>query len=302
MNIILGMHFWKTVSIWNGKFLKSPVESYVVCRSIKHFCQSARPGIDMSSFPLRSLSSNPANAQFDWTSLFTPENKKKAIKLLENDRDTVALTFSQKKAAVLVPLCYDIHGRPSLLYNLRSHNLSKHKGEISFPGGTIDPEDNDDPITAALRETEEELGIPRSCVDIWTTLRGFPTVSTNLGVLPVVGFIQDRLDPSLLEINPDEVDHAFTVPIEFLCNSSNWADAAPPGKRFRDFKMPKYMNLSVVSKISGEVVDLWGLTSYITHLTLTALVPPAHYGRVVQHFPLASVRNAMDNPKDLAKL
>lgn len=72
----------------------------------------------------------------DWSSIFAEENRKRTVEVLSIDRDNSSFnsTSAERAAAVLVPLCYDIQGRPGLLCNLRSENLSSHKGEISFPG------------------------------------------------------------------------------------------------------------------------------------------------------------------------
>jgi len=70
-----------------------------------------------------------------------------------------------QKAAVLVPLV-DISDTPHLLFTRRSLSLSSHSGQVSFPGGKQDPDDVD-LVSTALRETEEELGISSSDVDVW---------------------------------------------------------------------------------------------------------------------------------------
>lgn len=88
--------------------------------------------------PLRT--DTPSHQSFEWSSnLFSGENKERTISLLSTDRDNSAFNFKKfgkdcRPAAVLVPFCYDIQGRPGILYNLRSETLSTHKGEISFPG------------------------------------------------------------------------------------------------------------------------------------------------------------------------
>lgn len=217
---------------------------------------------------------------YDWNEAFSVENKAKTIEYCRLDRENGQYTFptddpNYKKAAVLVPLCYDVLGRPSILYNLRSLNLSRHSGEISFPGGIMEPDDGDSPIVTALRETEEELGLKRDHVEVWATLRDIQTITTSMGVTPVIGFINGlkTVDPTRLKINPDEVDQAFTVTLEHLCDSGNWADM----KRM-NIAFPIYKNLNFRS--SQPTVDLWGLTAIITHLTLKALLPTVYTRRV----------------------
>ncbi|ODN01718.1 Nucleoside diphosphate-linked moiety X motif 8, mitochondrial [Orchesella cincta] len=249
-----------------------------------------------SAMPPPSLSTTasapdtPRSKQtFDWSGVFSEDNKARTISLLTADRAN-ATSFQKfgserRKAAVLVPLCHDVQGRPGIIYNLRSESLNTHKGEICFPGGTLDPVDNDDPIKAALRETHEELGISSDKVDIWTTCRVFPTYATNLGVTPVLGFIKNGpVDGDSLDINPDEVSEAFVIPLEHLCNPSNWEEIDPPKIPSANFKLPIYTNMSVISKgLRG--IELWGLTAFITHVVLSALLPQ-NYARQVSYLNL----------------
>jgi 8-oxo-dGTP pyrophosphatase MutT (NUDIX family) len=90
-------------------------------------------------------------------------------------------------AAVLVPL-FAKDGEPHVLLTERSEQVEHHKGEISFPGGKLDPEDPD-LCFCALRETEEEVGISPHDVRIVGELDDFYTVATNYHVGPFVGVI-----------------------------------------------------------------------------------------------------------------
>lgn len=233
------------------------------------------------SFSSRAMADTDI-ANFDWSEAFSSNNKADTIENCKSYRESGLYSFPTddpnfRKAAVLVPLCYDILGTPSLLYNLRSLNLSRDKGDISFPGGIMETGDDNSPIITALRETEEELGLKRENVEIWGLLRDFQTSSASLGVTPVVGFVHGlkKLDPTKLKINPAEVDHAFTVSLEHLCNSKNWAEIE--NKTF-GISVPAYTNLNVRS--GSQIVDLWGLTAEITDLTLKALLPKVYKRKV----------------------
>ncbi|CAB3380157.1 Hypothetical predicted protein [Cloeon dipterum] len=92
----------------------------------------------------------------------------------------------EKKAAVLVPLCL-VDGNLSLLYTVRSANLRTNRGEVSFPGGMQDSTDSS-LVETALRETEEELGIKSSSIDIWSAANFVPTYSGKVAVMPVLGY------------------------------------------------------------------------------------------------------------------
>jgi 8-oxo-dGTP pyrophosphatase MutT (NUDIX family) len=102
-------------------------------------------------------------------------------------------------AGVLVPL---VEGpEPSLIFTLRTELVLHHKGEISFPGGVRHPEDPD-LVTTALRETEEELGIPPSVVDVLGALPPVHTMVSGYVIVPFVGRLAELppLAPSPIEV------------------------------------------------------------------------------------------------------
>jgi 8-oxo-dGTP pyrophosphatase MutT (NUDIX family) len=103
-------------------------------------------------------------------------------------------------AAVLVPL-YVEDGELKLVFTKRGEDLRRHAGEISFPGGR--PEhDEDDLETTALREAEEEIGLPRTAVEIVGALQPTPTIATGYAVYPFVGLIDSghSWTPSAAEV------------------------------------------------------------------------------------------------------
>ncbi|HEX9371649.1 MAG TPA: CoA pyrophosphatase [Roseiflexaceae bacterium] len=95
---------------------------------------------------------------------------------------------------------------------VRSDQLPSHRGEVSLPGGAIEPDD-DGPIAAALRECHEELGVNPAHVAVWGTLSPFYIPPSNFRITPVVGFSEG---PPLLRPNGDEVSAVITVTLREL--------------------------------------------------------------------------------------
>jgi 8-oxo-dGTP pyrophosphatase MutT (NUDIX family) len=118
-------------------------------------------------------------------------------------------------AGVLIPLL--ARGTTyHVLFTRRSPDLRHHPGQVSFPGGRMESSDRD--ITdAALREAEEEVGLPRGHVRIAGYLESHVTI-TGYAVTPVVGLVHRgfRIRPQ-----PSEVEEAFEVPLEFLMEVDN---------------------------------------------------------------------------------
>ncbi|MDB5694109.1 MAG: CoA pyrophosphatase [Alphaproteobacteria bacterium] len=116
---------------------------------------------------------------------------------------------SPTPAAVLVPVVD--RREPTVILTERPMTMRRHPGQISFPGGRIEPDD-DGPIAAALREAEEEIGLPRDRVDVIGTADRYRTV-TGFEIIPVVGVVPPDLR---LAPHPGEVADMFEVPLHFL--------------------------------------------------------------------------------------
>jgi 8-oxo-dGTP pyrophosphatase MutT (NUDIX family) len=119
-----------------------------------------------------------------------------------------------RPAAVLIPVVD--HPQPTVLLTQRSAHLSDHAGQISFPGGKIDPIDAT-PLDAALREAFEEVGLTREFIDPIGYLDLYAT-SFGFRILPTVARIRPGFQ---LTINAAEVDDAFEVPLAFLMDPDN---------------------------------------------------------------------------------
>jgi 8-oxo-dGTP pyrophosphatase MutT (NUDIX family) len=106
--------------------------------------------------------------------------------------------------------------QPGLILTLRPETMRRHPGQIAFPGGRVDPEDEDE-IAAALREAEEEVALPRSAVEIVGTMDRYQT-GTGFDIVPVLGVIA----PDLVLVPHDaEVAAVFEVPLDYVLDPAN---------------------------------------------------------------------------------
>ncbi|MDR6102908.1 8-oxo-dGTP pyrophosphatase MutT (NUDIX family) [Agrobacterium larrymoorei] len=120
-----------------------------------------------------------------------------------------------KDAAVLVPVIDD-GDEARVIFTQRTKTLRNHSGQISFPGGGIDAQDRS-PEEAALRETEEEIGMSRRFIE---TVGRMPDYISGTGfrIKPVLAVVRRGFT---LTPNPAEVDEVFEVPLSFLMNPAN---------------------------------------------------------------------------------
>jgi len=155
---------------------------------------------------------------------------------------------TQRRAAVLVLLLQE--EEPRVLFTRRTQTVEHHKGQISFPGGGQDADDAG-PLATALRETEEELGIPRGRVQVLGLLDDVYTFVSGFVITPVVGTIPHPLP---VQVNPREIAEVFSVPL-------------------RIFRDPARLRVEVRQRPTGERVEvyyydygphqIWGATARI---------------------------------------
>ena len=117
-------------------------------------------------------------------------------------------------AAVLIAVTNE--ASPQLLLTRRNANMSRHPGQIAFPGGRVDPGD-ESAVAAALREAEEEVALARNEVDVLGTLDQYET-GTGFSILPVVGAVPPGL---VFTPHEREVAEVFHVPFEHVMNPAN---------------------------------------------------------------------------------
>jgi 8-oxo-dGTP pyrophosphatase MutT (NUDIX family) len=169
------------------------------------------------------------------------------LRAVVGDRPAIAIDAPQyRRACVLIPLV-QTDGGWSILFSRRSENLAAHSGQIAFPGGAV--EEGEALEAAAVREAEEEVGIPSEHVELIGRLDDLVTNSGFL-VAPFVGIIHERIDYVLQE---SEVDEVFEVPVDALLQPSQ------PEVRYVAFRSRQYPAYFY----RYEQYEIWGLTGRI---------------------------------------
>jgi 8-oxo-dGTP pyrophosphatase MutT (NUDIX family) len=162
-----------------------------------------------------------------------------------------------RPAAVLIPVVD--HPQPTVILTQRSAHLNDHAGQISFPGGKIDPTDAS-PLDAALREAEEEIGLSREFIDPIGYLDLYGT-SFGFRILPTVA----RVKPGFkLRVSAAEVDDAFEVPLAFLMDPANHQLHS---KQFRGIERTFYA-------MPFEERYIWGATAGILRVLYERIYLP----------------------------
>jgi 8-oxo-dGTP pyrophosphatase MutT (NUDIX family) len=150
-------------------------------------------------------------------------------------------------AGVLLPLVAS--ARPSIIFTRRSEHMSRHAGEISFPGGLQHEEDASLEATA-LRETEEELGIPPSAVEVIGALAPVPTFVSAILIVPFVGVLSER---PVLSPNAAEIAEVLEYTLEELAVAEGIVEFPRDGHVYRGFAYEMGAN------------TIWGATAKILH-------------------------------------
>jgi 8-oxo-dGTP pyrophosphatase MutT (NUDIX family) len=129
--------------------------------------------------------------------------------LLSVDDATTLEVRGAINAAVLVPLYLD-RGRLHTVFTKRQDDLRRHPGDISFPGGRYEEGERDLSATA-LREAQEEIGLPPEAVEIVGALQPTPTIATGYAVYPFVGVIEPG---RTWAVSPREVSEVLELPLD----------------------------------------------------------------------------------------
>lgn len=174
----------------------------------------------------------------------------------------------RRPAAVLLPV-FEEHGEARLVLTKRPEWMPSHQGEIAFPGGKLEAGVDRDARDAALRETEEEIGLARAVVEVIAALPPIATVVGGFTISPFVGIVDGR---PALAADRREVDRVFDLPLSELLAEGvyreEWwgADEDGPQRPIAFFE------------IEGETI--WGATARILMTFLARVVgvdPEPHW-------------------------
>ncbi len=149
------------------------------------------------------------------------------------------------RAAVLAPLYEDERGEVRLILTVRPDHMVRHAGDVVFPGGMMDDED-EDPVATALREAWEEVGIPPESVHVLGGLEPVTTRDIDMVIVPVVARI-DR--PAELTPHDAEVAAILEPRVAELLEEDRWQHRDFYGRRLWFYEFPQ--------------ATLWGATAYM---------------------------------------
>jgi 8-oxo-dGTP pyrophosphatase MutT (NUDIX family) len=183
--------------------------------------------------------------------------KKKIYPCESSSRTSLEHSFFTK-AAVLFSIIPHVNKPYELILIHRSNMGTRHRGEMSFPGGKFDPREDNSLRDTVLRETEEEIGVPRNHVKIIGCLNDFPTISSFI-VTPYLGLINKE---QRLIRDEREVQKILKVPIDFFLNKINFSEQE---FSVADEKFPVFY-FNYFNEENGQIYTIWGATAFlITH-------------------------------------
>ena len=155
-------------------------------------------------------------------------------------------TAGREEASVLISL-FSEGRRPGLLLTKRSERLTTYQGQISFPGGRREPEDAT-PVATALREANEELGIPPEKIKVLGEFNDYLS-KDGMVVHTIPGFLEDT---SRFRLQDEEVECLIRIPLEFFIDN-------PPRSEIRE----RNGSLMEIHFYDYQEIVVWGLTAHI---------------------------------------
>jgi len=187
--------------------------------------------------------------------LLVPERVREVFADRQEGLPSPVAQLGANPSAVLVAL-YERDGKLHVVLTRRAWSLRTHRGEVSFPGGRSDP--GEDPLTTAVREAWEEVGLDPQLVEPVGQLDHLTTVTRRAYIVPVVSLVAR---PPVLRPNPSEVEHVLEVPLNELMRPDVFREErwGPP-----ELSRPVYF-----FDLHGDTV--WGATAALLRQLLALL-------------------------------
>src|ERR687889_1063598 len=210
------------------------------------------PGGDRVADRLREAVSRPLDEWREVYESFSPvdvETRERRPRVPQPGADS-------RRAAVLVPVLLEPEGA-RLVYTVRRDHLQDHAGQISFPGGSMDPGDGS-LLETALREAEEEIDLSPDLVEVIGELEEMYIPPSDFRVSPFVGLLPPAAE---MVLSPDEVEEIFTVSLARLTANETFRKMLWR-REGRDYEVP-------VFAIEGR--NIWGATAAMTAALLARL-------------------------------
>ncbi len=175
-----------------------------------------------------------------------------APELLTGDLSALELEGAPPATEAAVLVAVTDRAEPGLILTQRTETLRSHPGQVAFPGGRIDPTDAD-AVAAALREAEEEIGLPPSAVTVVAAVDPYRT-GTGFRVTPVIGTVAPDLALTPAEA---EVAHVFEVPFAFVLDPANHVHASAMWKgRERHYIEIRWQGHRIWGATAAMIVNL----------------------------------------------
>jgi 8-oxo-dGTP pyrophosphatase MutT (NUDIX family) len=166
-----------------------------------------------------------------------------------------------QRSAVLAPF-FEIDDRTHVLVTRRAWDMRHHRGEVSFPGGGEEPDDGGDTVRTALRESQEEVGLDPTSVDVLGELDHLTTVSSDRSIVPVVGILPSR--PTGLVAEEREVEAILEVPVDELLHPESYRE-----ERWGPLEIDHPVHFF---EIEGDTI--WGATAAMLRQFLLLMLDP----------------------------